>query len=222
MFYFRDKIRINMVIPVFRGSKGEDPEVFLREYKWACIGTGLKIATEWLNFLPEFLEGITSLWFEQQTEELKGSWIDITKALVKEFSVKNVYQNLILELSQLKQGALELVREYKEKTMTLQNKLEGCLRAQGHGGTDAIFVGVNALVLEHFTIGLLSELLQQVKYEQAVTFDEATKVVEKKKVSMKEVPRLTMPSMVKIVQFSTEPKLCKHLEVGSRMESAME
>jgi hypothetical protein len=31
-----------MVIPVFRGSKGEDPEVFLKEYKGACIGTGFK------------------------------------------------------------------------------------------------------------------------------------------------------------------------------------
>jgi len=49
--------------------------------------------------------------------------------------------------------------------MTLQNKLQGCLRAQGHEGTDPIFVGVNALVLEHFTIGLLSELRQQVRYE---------------------------------------------------------
>jgi len=46
---------------------------------------------------------------------------------------------------------------------------------------------VNALVLEHFTIGLLSEL-QQVKYEQAVTFDEAAKVAEKKEVNMEEVP----------------------------------
>jgi hypothetical protein len=91
-----------MVIPVFRGSKGEDPEVFLREYKRACIGTRLRTAAKWLNFLPEFLEGTTSFWFERQTEELKGSWNDITKALVKEFSVKNVYQNLMLELSQLK------------------------------------------------------------------------------------------------------------------------
>jgi hypothetical protein len=31
--FFKDKIRINMVIPVFRGSKGEDPEMFLKEYK---------------------------------------------------------------------------------------------------------------------------------------------------------------------------------------------
>jgi len=91
-----------MVILVFKGSKGEDPEVFLREYKWAYIGTRLRTATEWLNFLPEFLEGTASHWFERQTEELKGSWIDITKALVKKFYVKNVYQNLILELSQLK------------------------------------------------------------------------------------------------------------------------
>jgi hypothetical protein len=147
-----------MVIPVFRGSKGEDPEMFLREYKRACIGMGLRTAMEWLNFLPEFLEGSALIWFERQTEELKESWIDITKALVKEFSVKNAYKSLILELSQLKQGALKSVREYKERTMTLQSKLQGCLRAQGHEGTDPIFAGVNALVLKHFTIGLLSEL----------------------------------------------------------------
>ncbi len=72
--------------------------------------------------------------------------------------MKNVYQNLILELSQLKQGALKSIREYKERTITLQNKFQRCFRAQGHEGTDPIFAGVNALVLEHFTIGLLSEL----------------------------------------------------------------
>ncbi len=32
---------------------------------------------------------------------------------MKEVSVKNVYQNLIFELNQLKQEVLELVREYK-------------------------------------------------------------------------------------------------------------
>jgi hypothetical protein len=56
---------MNMVIPVFKGSKGEDPEVFLREYKKACIVMGLKITTEWLNFLPEFLKRMTSNWFER-------------------------------------------------------------------------------------------------------------------------------------------------------------
>jgi len=62
--FLRDKIKINMVIPIFRRNKGEDPEVFLREYKRACIGTGFRIVAKWLNFLLEFLEGTTSLWFE--------------------------------------------------------------------------------------------------------------------------------------------------------------
>jgi hypothetical protein len=61
--------------------------------------------------------------------------------------------------------------------MTLQNKLQGCLRAQGHEGIDPIFAGINALVLEHFTISLLSEVQHQVKYEQAAMFDEITEVV---------------------------------------------
>jgi hypothetical protein len=97
-----------MVIPIFRGSKGEDPKIFLREYKKARIGIRLIRAIEWLNFFLKFLEGTTSYWFEQQTKTLKGSWNDITKALMKEFFVNNVYQNLILELSQLKQGGFRV------------------------------------------------------------------------------------------------------------------
>jgi hypothetical protein len=106
--------------------------------------------------------------------------------------------------------------------MTLQNKLQGCLRAQGHEGTHPFFAGVNALVLEHFTIGMLLELRQQVRYKQAAMFDEAAEVVEKKEVSMKEIPRLIVQTMVKTVQFSTELELRKHSKVNSRMESAME
>ncbi len=60
------------------------------------------------------------------------------------------------------------------------------------------------------------------RYEQAVTFDEVAKVAEKTEVSMEEVPRPTVQSMVKTIQFSTEPELRKHPEVSSRMESAME
>ncbi len=128
----------------------------------------------------------------------------------------------MLELSQLKQGALESIREYKDRTMTLQHKLQGCFKAQGHEGTDPLFAGVNAVILEHFTISLLSELLQQVRYEQVATFDGAAEVAEKKEVNMEEVPRPTVQTMVKTVQFSTEPEVRKHPEVSSRMESAME
>jgi ribosomal protein S21 len=35
-----------MVIPVFRVSKGENFDFFLREYKRACIYTGLKTIIE--------------------------------------------------------------------------------------------------------------------------------------------------------------------------------
>jgi hypothetical protein len=93
--------------------------------------------------------------------------------------MKNVYQNLILELNQLKQGVLESMRKYKEK-MTLQNKFQGCFRAQGHDGTNPIFGGINALVLKHFTIGFLSELQQQVRNEEVKMLNEVTEVVKKK------------------------------------------
>jgi hypothetical protein len=42
VFYFLEEFfSINMVIPIFKGSKGEDPKVFLKEYKRACLGTKL-------------------------------------------------------------------------------------------------------------------------------------------------------------------------------------
>jgi hypothetical protein len=53
-----------MVIPAFMGSKGEDPEVFLKEYKKTCIGIGFKTTVKWFDLFLEFLEGITSHWFE--------------------------------------------------------------------------------------------------------------------------------------------------------------
>ncbi len=60
------------------------------------------------------------------------------------------------------------------------------------------------------------------RYEQVATFDETTKVAEKKEVSMEEVPRPTAQSMAKTVQFSIEPEVRKHPEVSFHMESAME
>jgi len=50
-----NKIRINVVIPIFRGNKGEDLKIFLREYKRPCISTGLKTIVEWFNLFFEFL-----------------------------------------------------------------------------------------------------------------------------------------------------------------------
>jgi hypothetical protein len=61
-----------------------------------------------------------------------------------------------------------------------------------------------------------------VRYKQATTFDEAAEVAKRKEVSMEEVPRPTVQSVVKTVQFSTEPELRKHPKVSTRMESAME
>ncbi len=46
----KNKIKINMVIPIFKGSKGEDSKVFLKEYKKICIDIRVKTTIEWLNF----------------------------------------------------------------------------------------------------------------------------------------------------------------------------
>ncbi len=60
------------------------------------------------------------------------------------------------------------------------------------------------------------------KYKQAATFDEAGEVAEQKEVRVEEVPRPTVQTTMKTVQFLTKPELLKHPEMSSRMESAME
>ncbi len=77
-------------------------------------------------------------------------------------------------------------------------------------------------MLEHFTIGMLSESRQQVRYEQVEMFDEVIEVAKNKEVSMEEVSQLIVQSMVKAIQFSIEPELRKHPEVSPHMELAME
>jgi len=54
------KLKIKMIISIFRGSKGEDLQVFSREYKKTYIGIGLKIIVKWFNFYHELLKGKTS------------------------------------------------------------------------------------------------------------------------------------------------------------------
>lgn len=49
-----------MIISIFRGSKGEDLEVFLKEYKRICVGIGFQTTIKWFNFYLEFLKGTTS------------------------------------------------------------------------------------------------------------------------------------------------------------------
>ncbi len=56
MCFLKNKIRTNMVILVFRGNKGEDSNIFLREYKKACISRGLRSVTKWLKCFFEILK----------------------------------------------------------------------------------------------------------------------------------------------------------------------
>jgi len=60
-----------MVIPIFKGSMGKDPKVFLREYKRACIGTKLWIVVDWLiNFFLKF----TLVWIIDRNFEKIMEW----------------------------------------------------------------------------------------------------------------------------------------------------
>ncbi len=77
-------------------------------------------------------------------------------------------------------------------------------------------------MLKYFTIGLLLELWQQLIYKQAKTFDETTKVVEKKEENMAKNSQQTMQSMTKALHFSIELELWTHPEVNFCMELTMD
>jgi hypothetical protein len=40
--FLENKMRINLVILIFRGNKDEDPEIFLKKYKELVLVRGLK------------------------------------------------------------------------------------------------------------------------------------------------------------------------------------
>ncbi len=102
------------------------------------------------------------------------------------------------------------------KSKELQNQWKSIRKAQWHYRINSrgvlehkvtkelihFLLNINALVLKHFTIGMLSKLWQQVKYEQTKMFDEVVEVVEKEE-NMEEVPQPIMKSMAKVIQFST-------------------
>jgi hypothetical protein len=53
-------------IPLFRGGQNEDLEIFLREFKRACIfGTvGAQTQNQWVRLFLKLLERRTLMWFE--------------------------------------------------------------------------------------------------------------------------------------------------------------
>jgi hypothetical protein len=66
-YYLEDFFSINMVNTIFKGNKGEDPKVFLREYKKVCIGIKLWIVVDQLInlFLKFTLVWIIDNFFER-------------------------------------------------------------------------------------------------------------------------------------------------------------
>ncbi|BBN11547.1 hypothetical protein Mp_5g12840 [Marchantia polymorpha subsp. ruderalis] len=130
-----------MSIPVFAGTKEEDPESFLKSYKRACISTGSRTSENWSTLLPKFLEGKTSQWYERQSDNMKSSWEHKSIGLVRESGKKDSYEVLICELSQVKQILGEKVKDFIDRVQSFSNMLIRSLRAQDHTVDNPILVG---------------------------------------------------------------------------------
>ena len=79
---------------------------------------------------------------------------------------------------------LEKVKDYTNRVQGLSVRITQNLHAQGHSAENPIFVGSKTLVVKHFMIGLLSDLLQQVKYEGVDTLKNVIYITEKKEASL--------------------------------------
>ena len=108
-----------------------------------------------------------------------------------EFGKNDSYEALICDLSQVKQGILENVKNYTARVQGLSVRITRSLRVQGYGADNPIFKGIKALVIKYFLIGLVPELLQQVKYEGLDILEEVIRIAEKKEASLEST--LIMP-----------------------------
>lgn len=80
------------------------------------------------------------------------------------------------------------MKDYTDRVQGSSVRITWNLRAQGYNADNPIFEGIKALVVEHLMIGLLPELLQQVKYKGVDILEEVIRITEKKEASLKSTP----------------------------------
>ena len=146
--------------------------------------------------------------------------------LITKFGKKNSYEALICELSKVKQGMEEKMKDYTDRVQWLSVRTTRSLRAQGHSADNPIFEGIKTLVVKHFMIGLLPGLLQQVKYEGVDTFKEVIRIAEKKEASLESTPIIPSKDTSDIqhtsLRTSSSTSTLHPSNTPSRMEAAIE
>ena len=118
--------------------------------------------------------------------------------LITEFGKNEFYETLICELSQVKQGMLKKMKNYTDRVQGLSIRITRSLRAQLHSADNPIFEEIKTLVIKHFMIRLLPELLQQVKYEEMDTLEEIIRIAEKMEASLESTPIIPSKDMAVI------------------------
>ena len=108
--------------------------------------------------------------------------------MITELEKNDSYEALICKLSQVKQEMLKKMKDYTDRVQRSSVRITWNLRAQGYNADNPIFEGIKALVVKHLMIGLLPELLQQVKYKGMDILEEVIRITEKKEASLKSTP----------------------------------
>lgn len=103
-----------------------------------------------------------------------------------------MHETLICELSKVKQGVWKKKKDYHDRVQVLSIRIVQSLITQEHTLENPIFKGIKALIVKHFMIKLILELLQQVKYEGVNTLEDVIHVAEKKDASL-EFISMTLP-----------------------------
>eukprot|EP00249_Psilotum_nudum_P025171 c29402_g2_i1 orf=160-669(-) len=163
-------------IPVFYGNAGEDVEVYLRDFKRACIANGDRAQANWLELLPSFLEGKALTWYEEQERAVRETWASLSQALIEDFQPEEKYEDLLHEATSLSQGGLEKVKDYGSRVQKLVARFRRHVRKEGGEQEASIMVGIEGLILKHFVSGMRPEIRQMVRYERAATFARALSI----------------------------------------------
>jgi len=160
-------------ILVFYGRKNDNVELYLRDFKRACIGNGDRRPEDWLQLLPSFLEDEALRWFEKLPADRRETWDNLSAALIENFEPMDRYENLLGEMASLSQGIEESIGSYGARVEKLLARFRRHLHRSGGANQVA---GIEGLVLKGFIAGMKPQIREMVKYEGANTFSHALEI----------------------------------------------
>lgn len=108
---------------MFYGRGGKDIEIYLREFKRACIANGRDTPEQLFSLLPSFLEDKALKWYDDLDKNDVTNYDGLCNSLLDQFLPEEKYDALMMEVASLQQASTEEAKSYGERTKKLRERI---------------------------------------------------------------------------------------------------